>query len=154
MVFGWRGWGGERRGILEPTPGAGRRQHGGIGDDGRVQPACPWWARSGRTQPAAAAADSRGSGDRRRSRVAQKAGADGAGWLPGTSLDTDNPIVADIRDRDIGGVVLFSYDVGLQSPVRNVRSPAQVAVLDTGLRDLAATPLLIAADQEGAKWRG
>ena len=28
----------------------------------------------------------------------------------GATLDAANPIVADIRDRDIGGVVLFSYD--------------------------------------------
>jgi len=69
----------------------------------------------------------------------------------GTVLESDNPIVADIRDRGIGGVVLFSYDVALQSPVRNVESPEQVAALDAALAELAADPLLIAVDQEGGK---
>ncbi|MCB0039785.1 MAG: glycoside hydrolase family 3 [Caldilinea sp.] len=69
----------------------------------------------------------------------------------GTVIEADNPIVADIRDRGIGGVVLFSYDVALQSPVRNVESPAQVAALDAALAELAADPLMIAVDQEGGK---
>ena len=67
----------------------------------------------------------------------------------GTTLDPANPIVADIRDRGLGGVALFSYDVALASPVRNVESPSQVAALDAGLAALAATPLMIAVDQEG-----
>lgn len=70
----------------------------------------------------------------------------------GTTLDPDNPIVADIRDRSIGGAVLFSRDVALGSPVRNVESPEQVAALDAALAALAtATPLMIAVDQEGGK---
>ncbi len=64
----------------------------------------------------------------------------------GTTLDAANPIVADVRDRGAGGVVLFSYDVALQSPVRNVESPEQVAALSAGLVALASTPLLIAVD--------
>ena len=69
----------------------------------------------------------------------------------GTTLEPNNPIVADVRDRGIGGVVLFSYDVALQSAVRNIESPAQVAALDASLAALATTPLMIAADQEGGK---
>lgn len=69
----------------------------------------------------------------------------------GTVLEPYNPIVADIRDCGIGGVVLFSYDVALQSSVRNVESPAQIAALDAALAGLAAEPLLIAVDQEGGK---
>jgi len=67
----------------------------------------------------------------------------------GLTLEADNPIVAAVRDLGIGGVVLFSYDVALLSPVRNIESPEQVAALNAGLRELAETPLLIAADQEG-----
>ncbi|MFO7633735.1 MAG: glycoside hydrolase family 3 N-terminal domain-containing protein, partial [Caldilinea sp.] len=67
----------------------------------------------------------------------------------GLTLDADNPIVADVRDRGIGGVALFSYDVELQSRVRNVESPEQVAALNASLHDLAETPLMIAVDQEG-----
>lgn len=67
----------------------------------------------------------------------------------GLMLDMDNPIVEGIRDLAIGGVVLFSYDVARQSPIRNIESAQQVAALNAALADLAATPLLIAVDQEG-----
>jgi beta-N-acetylhexosaminidase len=69
----------------------------------------------------------------------------------GTTLDPANPIVADIRDRGLGGVVLFDYDLVLHSPVRNVESPAQVAALDASLAALATTPLMLATDEEGGK---
>jgi len=69
----------------------------------------------------------------------------------GLMLDADNPIVADVRDRDIGGVVLFSYDVALQRWERNIESPAQAASLNASLQALAATPLMIAVDQEGGR---
>ncbi len=69
----------------------------------------------------------------------------------GLALDADNPIVADVRDRDIGGVVLFSYDVARQQWERNIASPAQVAALNTSLQALAETPLMIAVDQEGGR---
>ncbi|MFN3334808.1 MAG: beta-N-acetylhexosaminidase, partial [Caldilinea sp.] len=69
----------------------------------------------------------------------------------GLSLDEDNPIVIDIHNRNIGGVVLFSYDVALQQWNRNIESPAQVAALNASLQDLAATPLIIAVDQEGGR---
>jgi beta-N-acetylhexosaminidase len=69
----------------------------------------------------------------------------------GLTLEADNPIVADVRDRGIGGVALFSYDVALQQWNRNIESPAQVAALNASLQDLAATPLIIAVDQEGGR---
>ncbi len=78
----------------------------------------------------------------------------------GTTLATAAPIVADISQRGVGAVVLFSYDVALPSPTRNVESPAQVAELTADLQTLTqnpappaarrpSPPLLIAADQEG-----
>jgi beta-N-acetylhexosaminidase len=63
----------------------------------------------------------------------------------------DNPIVADIRDRHLGGVVLFDYDVAAKSTERNIRSPEQVKSLIAGLQKWALTPLLVAVDQEGGK---
>jgi len=69
----------------------------------------------------------------------------------GLALEAENPLVADIRDRKIGGVVLFDYDVPSQSPVRNIESPRQVKALIDSLRGLAAAPLFIAVDQEGGK---
>ena len=67
----------------------------------------------------------------------------------GTDLSGDNPIVADIRDRQIGGVFLFDYDIALDSPVRNIRSPQQVQALTSALHKLARLPLLIGTDEEG-----
>ncbi len=67
----------------------------------------------------------------------------------GLALEKDNPIVADIVELRIGGVVLFDYDVPTRSPVRNVESPSQLRALTAALRRTAPSPLLIAVDQEG-----
>jgi beta-N-acetylhexosaminidase len=81
----------------------------------------------------------------------------------GMAVTPGAPIVADVAERGVGAVVLFSYDVVLDSATRNVESPAQVARLTADLQALAGdfaradagesapqgTPLLIAADQEG-----
>lgn len=69
----------------------------------------------------------------------------------GLTVTANAPIVADIVKRSVGSVVLFSYDVALLSTQRNVESPGQVAQLTADLQTLAATPLLVAADQEGGK---
>lgn len=61
----------------------------------------------------------------------------------------DNPIVQDLRERHIGGVVLFDYDVPTQTRVRNIQSPEQVKSLCAALQKAATTRLLIAIDQEG-----
>ena len=69
----------------------------------------------------------------------------------GMKLDPDNPILADIRERHIGGVVLFDYDVPTRSPVRNIESPSQVSDLTAALKEASPSFLLIAVDQEGGK---
>ena len=48
----------------------------------------------------------------------------------GFTVDDNSPIVRDIRERNLGGVVLFDYDVALGSPDRNIDNPAQVAAPD------------------------
>lgn len=58
-------------------------------------------------------------------------------------------IVQDIRERHLGGVVLFNYDVPTQQPVRNIASPDQVKALIVSLQSMASRPLLVAIDQEG-----
>ena len=68
----------------------------------------------------------------------------------GTELTADNPIVADIRDRHAGGVVLFSRDVPTGGP-RNIESPTQVAALTSALQEASGGRLLIAVDQEGGQ---
>jgi beta-N-acetylhexosaminidase len=69
----------------------------------------------------------------------------------GMKLDSSNPILADIRERRIGGIVLFDFDVPSQSPVRNIESPSQVRDLTAALIEASPFPLLIAVDQEGGK---
>ena len=69
----------------------------------------------------------------------------------GLSVDEASPVIRDIRKRNIGGVILFDYDVPAGSPVRNIASPVQVRALTDALQAAAATPLFIAVDQEGGK---
>ncbi|WP_418219457.1 glycoside hydrolase family 3 protein [Chlorobaculum limnaeum] len=60
-------------------------------------------------------------------------------------------IEADIRERRIGGVVLFDYDVQSKSPVRNIDSPEQLQRLTSELQQRSSIPLFIAIDQEGGR---
>jgi beta-N-acetylhexosaminidase len=69
----------------------------------------------------------------------------------GTELSDDNPIVQDIRERHLGGAILFSYDVPSDSPERNIASPEQVTELCAALETEAGSDLLIAVDQEGGR---
>ncbi len=69
----------------------------------------------------------------------------------GLAVDDRHPIIHDIRDRHLGGVVLFDYDVPSKTPVRNIASPEQVKTLVAGLQKVASVPLLVAVDQEGGK---
>ncbi|MDR8392105.1 glycoside hydrolase family 3 [Aliifodinibius sp. S!AR15-10] len=67
----------------------------------------------------------------------------------GTEVDEKSPIVADIREGNIGGVILFDYDVPTDSPLRNIQSAEQVKKLNHQLQNVSSTPLFIAVDQEG-----
>ncbi|MEZ4862605.1 MAG: glycoside hydrolase family 3 N-terminal domain-containing protein [Caldilineaceae bacterium] len=74
----------------------------------------------------------------------------------GLTVDENHPIVHDIVERHLGGVVLFDYDVPNGEFVRNIASPQQVQELTGALQRAAASsstapPLLIATDQEGGK---
>ncbi len=67
----------------------------------------------------------------------------------GLEVNDDHFVVRDIRERNLGGVVLFDYDAPSQSPMRNVESPAQLTALVASLQAAADAPLLIAIDHEG-----
>lgn len=69
----------------------------------------------------------------------------------GTDLTPSHPIADDIRRRNLGGVVLFDYDVALQKGGRNITSPRQLKKLTAQLQMMSDTPLLIAVDQEGGR---
>ncbi len=71
----------------------------------------------------------------------------------GLEVSDQLPIVQDIRTHHLGGVVLFNYDVPMNTPVRNIQSPAQVKALVAGLQAVASVPLLVAIDQEGGRVR-
>lgn len=67
----------------------------------------------------------------------------------GLTVEEAGEIASDIRDRNLGGILLFDTDQPTHSAVRNVESPAQLAALIGGLHALAATSLLVAIDEEG-----
>ena len=68
----------------------------------------------------------------------------------GLTVDDRSPIVQDIRDRGLGGVVLFDFDTPTNTPVRNVESPAQGKGLVAALKAAAgADSLLVSIDEEG-----
>jgi beta-N-acetylhexosaminidase len=67
----------------------------------------------------------------------------------GMEVGDDHFIAADIQERNLGGVVLFDYDVPSESPERNIESPAQVKALVASLQARTDTPLLVAIDHEG-----
>lgn len=47
----------------------------------------------------------------------------------GFEADESHWVVQDIRDRNLGGIILFDYDVPNRRAERNVRSPQQLARL-------------------------
>ena len=70
----------------------------------------------------------------------------------GYTLKEKNPIVDDLEERCLGGVVLFDYDVAWGKYKRNIRSPEQLAALDAELQAITPfPPLLISTDQEGGR---
>jgi len=66
----------------------------------------------------------------------------------GNDVNSTSIISKDIRNRNVGGVVLFDYDYILKIP-RNITSPVQLRRLTEKLQKLTPYPLLIAIDQEG-----
>ncbi len=69
----------------------------------------------------------------------------------GMTVDPDHFIMRDIRRHNLGGVILFDYDVVRKQAVRNIESPHQVKALISSLQSASETPLLIAVDQEGGR---
>lgn len=67
----------------------------------------------------------------------------------GQSVDQHHPIVADIKNKNLGGVILFDRLLARKENRNNIASPAQVKNLTTSLQNYASIPLLIAIDQEG-----
>ena len=69
----------------------------------------------------------------------------------GTALDPTNPVVADLQTANLGGVMLSDYDGLYKTWGLNITDPQQVQSLVRELHSVAATPPLIAIDQEGGQ---
>jgi beta-N-acetylhexosaminidase len=69
----------------------------------------------------------------------------------GYDITADNPIVNDLVNNKICGVILFDYDVTLQKFERNVQSPEQLQNLISKVKQYSAIKPLIAIDMEGGR---
>lgn len=70
----------------------------------------------------------------------------------GTQADKDSQICKDIRDYNLGGIILFDYNPIDKTKPKNISSMSQVAKLTKQLQDCSPNKnLLIAVDQEGGK---
>ncbi|KPP95306.1 MAG: beta-N-acetylhexosaminidase [Bacteroidetes bacterium HLUCCA01] len=67
----------------------------------------------------------------------------------GTELTDENPIIRDLRDYQVGGVILFDYDVVMKTYGRNVTSPDQLRNLMQQLYSHTKFPTFFSIDQEG-----
>ena len=69
----------------------------------------------------------------------------------GTEISENSYIVRTARDINIGGVILFDYDVSSSSFQRNIINPDQTKALIARLKKFSnqSAPLLIAVDAEG-----
>ncbi len=71
--------------------------------------------------------------------------------LAGHTLDPDHPLVADIADENLGGVILFDRFLAEKSDTHNIIDAGQLQRLTADLQNLAGGQLLVAVDQEGGR---
>lgn len=69
----------------------------------------------------------------------------------GTEATENSEIYKIIRDLNVGGVVLFDYDVPSKSSLRNIENSNQVEQLISSLQEYSQTPLFVSVDAEGGK---
>ena len=67
----------------------------------------------------------------------------------GTVISEESYISKAMKDLNIGGIILFDYDVPSKSSPRNITSPSQIKELIKNLQKFSPTPLFIAIDAEG-----
>jgi len=67
----------------------------------------------------------------------------------GTEITANSPIAKALQDVNIGGIILFDYDVPSKNFPRNIVNPEQIKKLITNLQKFSPTPLFIAIDAEG-----
>lgn len=69
----------------------------------------------------------------------------------GDTLTPDHPLVADIVNENLGGVILFDRFVAEKSDTHNIIDAEQLYRLTAALQNHAGGQLLIAVDQEGGR---
>jgi len=69
----------------------------------------------------------------------------------GTKVSENSPIVRAIKELNLGGVILFDYDIPSKSFPRNILTPEQTKKLISDLQKFSSIPLFIAVDAEGGK---
>lgn len=69
----------------------------------------------------------------------------------GKTITHEHPIVKDIANRNLGGVILFDRLIAASKNNNNISNYKQLTQLITSLQELAQTTLLIAVDQEGGR---
>lgn len=69
----------------------------------------------------------------------------------GDKLNADHPIVQDITQRNLGGVILFDRFLAAAQDNNNIIDADQLRELTTYLQQRATDSLLIAVDQEGGR---
>lgn len=69
----------------------------------------------------------------------------------GAELNSESKIVKDIKEYNLGGVVLFDFDIESGEYGRNITDANQLLKLSSALVAYSQTPPIIAIDQEGGR---
>ncbi len=69
----------------------------------------------------------------------------------GDTLSINHPLVTDIQEEKLGGVILFDRFLAEKKDSNNISSAEQLQKLTTDLQKFAGGDLIIAVDQEGGK---
>jgi len=66
-------------------------------------------------------------------------------------VNEKSKIIQDIKQYELGGVILFDRFYSDRNRTKNIRSPKQIQALTKALQDASTKPLLISIDQEGGR---
>jgi beta-N-acetylhexosaminidase len=69
----------------------------------------------------------------------------------GTEINSESKIVKDLKEYNLGGVVLFDFDIESGEYGRNIIDANQLLKLSSALVAYSQTPPIIAIDQEGGR---
>ena len=69
----------------------------------------------------------------------------------GTEINSESPIVQDIKQRNIGGVILYSHDHIKKEGPRNIESADQLLQLNSALVGYSINPPIISVEHDGSE---